>query len=98
MDWDGQVQIWTGTPYLTPDGREGKAPYTGDRAYVKGEPTTLVDGLPVELRSFVLTDDNGGSSTYYQLRDLAQVLGFNVSWSQERGVVIETNKLYDPAN
>lgn len=100
VDWTKErgVFIETDKPYTTRNGQEGKTPYTGNRAYVKGEPTTLVDGVALELQAFVLTDDNGGNSTYYQLRDLGQALGFNVGWTQERGVFIETDKPYDPNN
>lgn len=41
-----------------------------------------------------LTSDTGGGFTYYRLRDLGKALGFNVGWSAERGVFIETGKPY----
>lgn len=98
--WDPAtgVGVETGKPYTSRNGQENKTPYSGDRPYVKGEATTLVDGVAVELQAFVLTDDNGGNSTYYQFRDLGQALGFNVGWTGARGVFIETDKAYDPSN
>ena len=50
------------------------------------------------LTAFVLTDDEGGDHTYYQLRDLGKALGFNVGWSAERGVFIESDKPYTDAD
>ncbi len=44
------------------------------------------------------TGDNGGGYTYYQLRDLGRALGFNVGWSANKGVFLETTKPYDPSN
>ena len=53
-----------------------------------------MNGAESDLSAIVLTDDNGGAYTYYQLRDLGQKLGFNVGWSGERGVFIESDKPY----
>ena len=41
-----------------------------------------------------LLDDNGGGYNYFKLRDLGIALGFNVSWTAERGVFVETDKPY----
>ncbi len=93
----GVVNIATGWAY-TPDGSEGKTPFSGDRAYTKATAQTNVDGELLDLAAFVLRDDNGGGYTYYQLRDLAETLDFNVGWTKERGLFVETDKPYDPAN
>jgi len=53
-----------------------------------------VNGAASNLDAIVLTDDAGGGYTYYKLRDLGQALGFNVGWSKDRGVFIESNKPY----
>jgi len=95
---DTGVGIETGKAYTSRNGQEGKTPYSGNRSYVKGAETTQVDGQAVELQSFKLTDDNGGQSTYYKLRDLGQALGFNVGYADGKGVFIETDKAYDPNN
>ena len=46
------------------------------------------------LDAIVLKDDQGGAFTYYKLRDLGMALGFNVGWSAEKGVFVETDKPY----
>ncbi len=96
VGWDGAVTITTQSAY-TPDGTEGKTPYSGDRAYSEPTAATKVDGKTVELDAFVLHDDAGGGYTYYQLRDLGKALGFNVGWDGQK-VFLETDKPYDPAN
>ncbi len=73
-------------------------PFTGDRSYSAANAATMIDGEGVLMQSFVLMDDNGGGYTYYKLRDLGQALGFNVGWSSEKGVYIETDRPYDPGN
>ncbi len=52
----------------------------------------------MKLAAFVLTDDKGGGYTYYQLRDLGRALGFDVGWSVDRGMFLETDQPYDPLN
>lgn len=43
---------------------------------------------------YALLDANGDGTNYIKLRDLGAALGFNVGWSVERGVFIETDKPY----
>ena len=69
-------------------------PFSGDRVYQKALAATKIYGQNVPLTALVLTDDQGGGYTYYRLRDLGQALGFNVSWSAERGIFIESGKPY----
>ncbi len=97
VGWDGSVTITAKTAY-TPNGTEGSTPFSGDRAYQQASAPTKVNGQSKDLAAFVINDDNGGGYTYYQLRDLAQALGFNVGWSADKGVFVETGKPYDPAN
>jgi len=97
VGWDGSVTITTGTAY-TANGSEGKTPFSGDRAYKENTAETKVDGKAAALGAFVLSDDAGGGYTYYQLRDLGKALGFNVGWSADKGIFVETDKPYDPAN
>lgn len=97
VGWDGSVTITTKTAY-TPNGSEGNTPFSGDRAYQEAAAPTKVNGQTADLAAFVLNDDAGGGYTYYQLRDLAQALGFNVGWSADKGVFVETDKPYDPNN
>lgn len=93
VGWDGAVNLMAGEGY-TPNGSENFTPFSGKRAYSVPTSPTNVGGVASDLQAIVLTDENGGGFTYYQLRDLGKKLGFNVSWSAERGVFIETDKPY----
>ncbi len=93
VGWNGAVNIETGKAY-TANGSEMKTPYSGDRAYKSADSATTVNGGAASLEAIVLTDDNGGAYTYYKLRDLGMALGFNVGWSVEKGVFVETDKPY----
>ncbi len=97
VTWDGAVDIRPGRPY-TPNGSELSTPYSGNRAYEAAFAETRVNGRAVALDAILLKDDGGNGYTYYKLRDLAQALGFNVGWSAEQGVYVETDKPYDPNN
>lgn len=97
VSWDGLVSVTTGQLYV-PDGSEFSVPFSGDRAYTELQEQTYVNGQAVAIQGIVLTDDSGGGYTYYQLRDLGRVLGFNVGWSAEKGIFVETSAPYDPNN
>ena len=97
VGWNGDITITTKTAY-TPNGSERNTPFSGRRAFEKSAAKTLVDGVAVDLDAIVLKDDDGGGYTYYQLRDLARLLGFNVGWSAEKGMFLETDKPYDANN
>ena len=97
VGWDGSVNIITGQPYA-PNGTELSTPFTGDRTYTAPTSTTNIDGAAADLDAIVLTDDSGGGYTYYQLRDLGRTLGFNVGWSAEQGIYIETDQPYSESN
>ena len=93
VDWDGSVQIVPGSAYV-PNGSEMRTPFSGDRMYQKASAATKVYGQNVLFTAIVLTDDQGGGYTYYKLRDLGQALDFDVSWSAERGIYIDSDKPY----
>lgn len=93
VGWDGDVLLVPGASYQ-PNGSEMSTPFSGDRVYQKALAATKIYGQNVPLTALVLTDDQGGGYTYYRLRDLGQALGFNVSWSAERGIFIESGKPY----
>lgn len=93
VGWGGAVNLTAGSAY-TPNGSENSTPFSGERAYTVPTSPTNVNGSASDLQAIVLTDDNGGGFTYYQLRDLGRKLGFNVDWSAERGVFIESDKPY----
>ena len=93
VDWNGAVNLVAGAPY-TPDKSENSTPFSGERSYKLSDSRTNVNGAESDLLAIVLTDDAGGGYTYYQLRDLGKKLGFNVDWTEERGVFIESDKPY----
>ncbi len=96
VGYDANTKAVTMTPNTayTPNGSEMKTPFSGDRAYTIPTAKTNVGGKETELTAILLTGDTGGGFTYYRLRDLGEALGFNVSWSKEKGVFIESDKPY----
>ena len=97
VGWTGSVNIEAGKGYA-PNGSEMFTPFSGNRPYARASAATYVDGRTARLEAFVLTDDSGGGYTYYQLRDLGRTLGFNVGWSAEQGIYIETDQPYSESN
>lgn len=93
VGWDGAVNIQPGLAY-TPNGSEMSTPFSGDRAYEPAASETRINAAAASLEAIVLKDDQGGAYTYYKLRDLGRALGFNVGWSGERGIFVETGKPY----
>ena len=93
VDWDGDVLIVPHSAYV-PNGSEMSTPFTGDRTYTKAASATKVNGTAVPFSAIYLTDSEHGGYTYYKLRDLGQVLGFDVSWDKDRGIYIDSGKPY----
>lgn len=93
VEWDGSVVIVPQASY-TPNGTEMQTPFSGDRRYQLSSAATKIYGQSIPFTAITLTDDQGGGYTYYKLRDLAQVLGFNVGWSNSRGIYIESSQPY----
>lgn len=95
VDWDGKnVLVETGKPYA-PNGSENNTPYSGPQHCVGQEGNiVMVNGEGTPLRSFVITDAAGGGHTYFRLRDVGKALGFQVGWTAQRGVFVETDKPY----
>ena len=93
----GAVNIVNKHAYDHPNGSEGNVPFSGPQTYSDFNGDTLIDGKVSGLNAFSIYL-NGGGNTYYQLRDLGQKLGFNVGWSGDRGIFIETDKPYSDAN
>ena len=57
----------------------------------------------VEFQMYALLDDAGNPTNYIKVRDLALAMNgtkgrFNVGWSEERGVFIESDKPYTDAD
>ncbi len=97
VGWNWMVSITAKLPY-TPNGSELTTPFTGDREFDTVDSDTLLNGSPVLLSAILLTDDDGGGYTYYKLRDLGMALNFNVGWTKEKGLFVETDKPYDRDN
>lgn len=95
VTWDGAVNIVTKTAY-EPNGSEFSVPFFGDQPYTIPTAPTKVDGVIADLDAIVLTDAQGGGYTYYKLRDLGQALNFDVSWSAEKGIYVNSDKPYTP--
>ena len=95
VDWvNGTIRVILHAPYTTQNGAELKPIDGADGSYKLNTSPILFDGYTVPLEGIVITDKNGGGNTFFKLRDLAKVIGFNVGWSAERGIYIETDKPY----
>ena len=93
VGYDGTISLTTSQPYED-TGSEMTTPFSGDRAYTGGSQSIQVDGEATEMTAITLLDDAGGGYNYFKLRDLGKALGFNVGWSKEAGVFIESDKPY----
>ena len=52
-----------------------------------------VDGQQVQMKAYNINGNN-----YFKLRDLAQLLDFQVEWQQSsRSILLDTTKTYSPA-
>ena len=87
------ISVTTGQAY-TSTGAEMTTPFSGDRAYTGGLQSIQLNGRGVGMIAITLVDDAGGGYNYFKLRDLGAALGFNVGYSQEQGVFIESDKPY----
>lgn len=54
--------------------------------------TVTINGIPTELDAIVLTEAGGGAHTYYKLRDVGEKVGFDVNWTPETGITVNSNK------
>ena len=87
VGFDGSVVLTTNSPYLA-DEDSAENPFQGDQPYTLPTTTTTVDGQAVELSAIQLTDEQGGGHTYYNLRDLGKILGYQVEWDPKAGIRI----------
>ena len=94
VEWDGKaVNLVRGKSYKS-DGSKTTTPFKGkDRSYTALTTPTNVNGSPTDLQGIVLTDDNGGAYTYYQLRDLASKLDFDLIYKTGKGITILTDPI-----
>lgn len=96
VGWDNESKtsaLTTGQPYKA-NGSENTTPFSGERAYAVNPSTTKVNGKVVDLAGILLKDDAENGYIYCQLKDLGSKLNFNVAYSYERGIYIETDKPY----
>lgn len=91
------IELLSHHAYDNPNGSEGQVPFTGEQPYKAYLEETSVNGVRLPLTAFQIAYEGGGH-TYYQLRDLGKALGFNVGWSAERGIFLETDKTYTDAD
>jgi len=95
------------TPTITPTPTPtivstGVNPAESGQSYAATQ-TIDVGGKAVSFQMYALKDENGDPTNYVKLRDLADVLDgtaaqFNVTWSKETGVGIETGTAYTSRN
>lgn len=93
VGWNGAVSIMRGDSYTAAGGEMGEV-FSGDQRYQGGATNVTIDGQSAPLTAITLIDAHGGGHNYFKLRDLGQVLGFNVGWTSSRGVYIETDRPY----
>ena len=91
------ISLETGKGYTTVGGELTQI-FTGDQAYKAGKSPLKINGVLADLTAITLTDANGGESNYFKLRDLGRALGFNVGYSDETGIFIQTDKPYTDAD
>lgn len=95
IDYDGEknaIMITTGQPYQPIGGELGTAPTAAATAAASND-TVYINGVKVELTAYKID-----SANYYGIRELGKALGFNVGWTQERGMFIESDKPYTDAD
>ena len=93
VGYDGTISVTSGEAY-TSTGTEMTTPFSGNRSYTGGAQSIKVNGSAIDMTAITLLDDAGGGYNYFKLRDLGMALGFNVGWSSEQGVFIESDKPY----
>lgn len=97
VGWDGSITITTKAAY-TPNGTENIQNFKGNQTYAVSTSPVTVNGQPTNLEAITLTDANGGGYTYFKLRDLGAALGFDVDWTPEKGITVDSTKPYDGNN
>jgi len=93
VGWDGAVNVTPRKAY-TANGSEMSTPFSGNRAYWSVVTPTNISGQAADLDAILLKDNGGNGYTYYKLRDLGKALGFNVGWSAETGIYLESDRAY----
>ncbi len=91
VDWrNGAIYVDAGQAYTSKNGTELKAITVAGESYKWNTAPVLFSGETKALEGIVITDVENGGHTFFKLRDLGAVLGFQVDWSAEKGIYIET--------
>ena len=89
VSYDGSTRVTTGATYI-PDGSELKCPTEMGSAKTYTAVVT-VDGVGKRMEAMFITPPGSQDGNfYYKLRDLGQAIGFDVGWSAEQGIYIDT--------
>lgn len=93
VGWDGKQVVITSNSAYKPIGGEGTRLFHGEQSYrSRSDKPLSFNGQSICLTSIDIQNGN----TYYKLRDIGQLLNFNVGW--DGNVFVETNKPYNPNN
>lgn len=90
VGYDGAVTLTTHSAYQASE-QDAEPVFVGDQPYVVPAADTLVDGVAAQPDAIQLTDEQGGGHIYYNLRDLGQLLGYQVGWDPDAGICVETS-------
>lgn len=103
VSWRNIILLYPGVEYKS-IGNEMRRIFSGEQEYYLTSKRNLIYDenvpvfVPADLDAILLKDEKSGGYTYNQLREVGQLLNFNVGWSADQGVFIETDKPYDPSN
>ena len=86
------VNVSTGQPYA-PQGNELKGTPTANGTAILSNNAIYINGEKSSLTVYKI-----GGENYFKIRELGQALNFNVGWTAERGMFIESDKPYDSSN
>lgn len=95
VDYNGEinaVMITTGQPYRPQGGELNTVPSAAAPAMPSND-AVYINGVKTDLTAYKIAGAN-----YYGIRELGRALGFNVGWTGERGMFVETDKPYNPNN
>lgn len=93
VDYDNvkrAVSIQTGKAYVA-IGTELQGTASGSAEAIVGNDAIYINDIFVQIEVYKINGAN-----YFKIRDLGALLGFNVGWTSERGMFIESDKAYNP--
>lgn len=95
VDYDGvnkAVKLTTGEAYQ-PLGTELAGAPTESQEAIVGNDAIYINGEKADLAVYKI-----GGANYFKIRDLGKALSFNVGWTAEKGMFIESDKPYTDAD